>query len=426
MTLRKRCVILGLDGLPLSLARELANLDGFPALRRICRTATTVRAELPELSPVNWTSFFTGCGPGEHGIYGFSRFDSHSYELSIADFSNVAVPTIFDRLGERGLTSKVVNLPNTYPARPFPGLLVSGFVAHDLFRAVYPPMFAHALARQGYILEADTTRAATEHNALLAALSASLFSRRKALDLFWPDLAWDVFCFVITETDRLFHFLFNAVEDPDHLLHTACLGLLRQVDALAAEILDRFDALPDPKRLVVLADHGFTRTIVEVDVNAWLLQHGYLQLDGPSSEWDATHISPQSRAFALDPSRIYVHKAHRFARGRVSSSQVQALTLEIATGLARLEYEGQPVLKAVHPGAFYYSGPQACNAPDLVLEANSGFDLKAKFDRTRIFGHFGRTGCHTPDQAIFYDSHGAKPERMRDVGREVLQYWGVE
>ncbi len=426
MTPRPRCVLLGLDGLPLSLARKLAALDGFPAFSRICEHATTVRAELPELSPVNWTSFFTGVGPGEHGIYGFSRLDPCTYELSIADFSHVAVPTIFDLLGKRGLTSKVINLPNTYPARPFPGLLVSGFVAHDLFRAVHPPMFAHALARQGYILEADTTRATTDHDGLLGGLAASLASRRKALDLFWSDLAWDVFCFVITETDRLFHFLFNAVEDDGHPMHPACLGLLRKIDALAAEVLERYDALPNPKRLIALADHGFVSTITEVDINVWLMQHGYLHLSVPANnEWDATCIASHSTAFALDPSRIYIHSADRFARGQVRPSQSSALALEIATGLAQLEYQGHPVLAAVHPGFQFYSGTQAHNAPDLVLEANPGFDLKAKFDRTSIFGHFGRTGCHTPAQAIYYDSHEAQPQLMRDVGQEVLGFWGL-
>ena len=423
---RPRCVVLGLDGLPLSLARKLADMDGFPALSRICEKVGTVRAELPDLSPVNWTSFFTGCGPGEHGVYGFSRINPQTYELSITDFCHVAVPTIFDRLGELGLTSKVINLPNTYPARPFPGLLVSGFVAHELRRAVYPPMFAHALAREGYILESDTSRGATDHDALLSGLFKSLASRRKALDMFWPDLAWDMFCFVITETDRLFHFLFSAVEDADHLLHTACLGLLRQIDALAAEVLERFDALPDPKRLIVLADHGFARTLTEVDINAWLIRNGYLQLmPGLHGEWDATCIAPQSQAFALDPSRIYIHTADRFARGRIGRSQAQAVALEIATGLARLEFEGKPVLAAVHPGPQFYSGSQAVHAPDLVLEANTGFDLKAKFDRTEIFGHFGRTGCHTPDQAIFYDSYDSNPGLMRHIGQEVLNFWGL-
>ena len=61
----------------------------------------------------------------------------------------------------------------------------------------------------------------------------------------------------------------------------------------------------------------------------------------------------------------------------------------------------------------------------MVVESLPGFDLKAKFDRQNIFGLHGRTGTHTVDGAIFADTHGARPERMRDVGRIILQHFDI-
>jgi len=78
---RRRMAVLGLDGLPLSLARELG--AALPNIGRLAQGAVSVRAELPELSPVNWTSFYTGEGPETHGIYGFSRMDPASYRLDV-------------------------------------------------------------------------------------------------------------------------------------------------------------------------------------------------------------------------------------------------------------------------------------------------------------------------------------------------------
>ena len=52
-------VFLGLDGLPWSLARELSVQGLLPNLTRVMDTSGPIRAELPELSPVNWTSLFT-------------------------------------------------------------------------------------------------------------------------------------------------------------------------------------------------------------------------------------------------------------------------------------------------------------------------------------------------------------------------------
>ena len=77
---------LGLDGLPLALARALAASGRLPNLERLlAHNATTIEAELPELSPVNWTSFLTAAGPGRHGIFGFVGIDPATYTLGPID-----------------------------------------------------------------------------------------------------------------------------------------------------------------------------------------------------------------------------------------------------------------------------------------------------------------------------------------------------
>lgn len=509
---RQRMVVLGLDGLPLALARDLCAAGRTPHLARIVHApgTRTIDAELPELSPVNWTSFYTAAGPEEHGVFGFTRINAATYALSLADFTQVTLPTIFDRLGERGLTSRVVNLPNTYPARPIPGMLVSGFVAHELARAVHPPFLLGPLTGAGYRLEADTSRGGGDPAHLLAELCATLQARRAALRLLWPDLSWDLFVFVLTETDRLFHFLWNAVTDATHPLHTACMDLLASWDDVLGEVLDLTAALPGGARLMVLADHGFTGLVTEVDVNAWLRAEGHLRLSpaacgespplrgggagcpsGPSGmsgipgipgisglsgpvglsgmscepgvsgtrlmsagqpphdtlpsspggglffgpatrpvvetaqELDATRIQPESAAFALDPGRIYLHTRRRFAKGTLSDGEAAALAARLREGLLRLTHEGHPVLREVLTADELYDGPMRGVAPDLVCIPHEGFDLKAKFNRTAVFGHFGRTGTHSAAGAIFHDSEGARPVRLRDAGALVLEHFGL-
>jgi predicted AlkP superfamily phosphohydrolase/phosphomutase len=423
---RPRCVVLGLDGLPFSLASQLGALEDFPNLARLSRTqkARSIRAELPELSPVNWTSFFTASGPQEHGIFGFTAVDPVSYRLRIADFSQVQTSTIFSRLGDMGLTTKVINLPNTYPAQALRGMLISGFVAPDLERAVYPRVLAGMLASRGYKLEADTGRGRTDFGFLLSELQATLESRRMALDMLWPDLAWDLFVFVLTETDRLGHFLFPALVDPDDPWHGPVMELLRAWDQLIGEILDRYLALPGPKRLLALADHGFTALETEVDINVWLMNMGWLGLQRRSQhELDASCIAEQSVALALDPGRIYIHDQKRFARGRVPGPQVNSVREEIRSGLLELTWKGRPIMAQVHYGEELYPGCQLAMVPDLVCTPHPGFDLKAKFDRSEIFGFFGRRGMHTADNVFCYDSEGRQIEQVRDVGREVLEFF---
>ncbi|WP_319584652.1 alkaline phosphatase family protein [uncultured Pseudodesulfovibrio sp.] len=421
---RPRLVVLGLDGLPFDLARSLS--ASLPNLGRLTRDATSVRAELPELSPVNWTSFYTGEGPETHGIFGFSHLDPRTYGLRVAQATDVSCPTLFDRLGERGLVSRIVNLPNTYPARPLRGMLVAGFVAPELRGAVYPPFMGEKLHEAGYKLEADTSRGRSDLEYLLDELRATLNSRLTALDMFWPDLAWDLFVHVFTETDRLFHFHMDAVLHDDHPNHLACMRFLADWDHALGRFLEHYDALPGPKRLLVLADHGFTELKTEVSLNTWLMRAGLLSLSGPPhDEWDVSTITSDSKAFALDPGRIYLHERGRFERGRVEPVEREGLLRRIEDGLMALEYEGEPVLKAVHRATEVYPGASSDQCPDLVVEARPGFDLKAKFDRENIFGLHGRTGTHTVGGAIFADTDGARPERMRDVGRIILQHFDI-
>ncbi|NJB67934.1 putative AlkP superfamily phosphohydrolase/phosphomutase [Desulfobaculum xiamenense] len=426
-TERPRMVVLGLDGMPLSLLRELCEAGVTPHLARLALSAQAheMRAELPELSPVNWTSFATAAGPEEHGVFGFTRIDPRSYAVGIVDSTAVRVPTIFDRIGERGLSSRVVNLPNMYPARPMRGMLVAGFVAPELSRAVFPPFLAGQLRAMNYRLEADTVRGRDNHDLLLSELSATLDARLAALDLFWRDMAWDLFVFVLTEPDRLFHFLFPAMRDVAHPLHGACMELFRHLDRVAGALLERYDALPGPKRLVALADHGFTDLVTEVDMNAWLAGHGYLRLEGHAlSELDASVITPSTTAFALDPGRIYLHTAERFARGRLGAVDAMALRHRLREELLRMEYAGRPVMRAVHLREELYPGPMAPFAPDLVCEAQPGMSLTAKFDGRSVFGLHGRSGAHAADGAFFYDSAGERAHTTRDAGRLVLDFFG--
>ncbi|MFZ5428540.1 MAG: alkaline phosphatase family protein [Thermodesulfobacteriota bacterium] len=427
---RNRLVVLGLDGLPLSLARSLCQAGKLPNLAALAlsENARPIRAELPELSPVNWASFVTGRNPGGHGVFGFSVIDPASYSQSLVDSSAIKAPTIFERLGEKGLTSKVVNLPGAYPAKPFSGMMVAGFVAHDLQKAVHPPFLASILASEGYVLEADTTRGAKDPDYLLSQVRATLRSRAKAMDLFWPDLSWDLFMLVLTETDRLFHFFYPAVANPHHALHGAFMEFMAEWDRFIGAFLDRYDALPGPKRLIVVADHGFTECVTEFDLNVWLMSQGILSLkDRGANEYDSQAIAPhQSAAFALDPGRIYINVKERFARGVFHQYIGDKLRDELKASLSELCHDGKRIMAAVHEPEEIYSGPFTSKAPDLVCEPMPGISLTGKFDRLSMCGLHGRFGVHTARDAFFYDSAGAAPASVSEAGRELFAHFGLQ
>ena len=301
-----KVLVIGLDGVPyellLRLGREgvaprLAGLTAAGCLRRL-------RASVPEISAVGWSDFMTGVDAGTHGVFGFTDLAPGWGRILFPRFTDLAAPTLWDRLGRRGLRSVVINQPATFPARALPGAMVSGFVALDLERSLHPRRHLAALRRLGYRVDLDTSRAAVDPEGLLAGLEESLQARERAAMWFWEEEAWDLFQLVITGTDRLHHFLWDALTEEDHGLHRRVLAYYGAVDALVGRLVDRFLEEHPRGAWFVLSDHGFTRARWEFRVNAWLREKGYLRRRRGKGEGLAG-VDPESPVLALDPGRLH-------------------------------------------------------------------------------------------------------------------------
>ncbi len=372
----------------------------------------SMRASLPEISSVSWTSFMTGANPGTHGIFGFTDLNPGTYALEFPDFSRVEVPTLWDRLGRRGLQSIVLNQPSTYPARTIPGVLVSGFVAIDLSRSVKPLKWLGTLRRQDYRIDVDTARARGDHDWLFQDLEYTLQSRAAALGRLWQEEDWDYLQVVITGTDRLYHYLWDAVVDPTHPRHEQAIDYHRQVDRFVGQVWSRFaDESDDPEsHFWMLSDHGFCAIEQEVQLNALLRETGHLRLGSGATE--LADIERETQAFALDPSRLYVHSQGRFARGSVSAEKRAAVKRELADALHALRYHGRPVIRDVLDAADLYEGPCAEHGPDLVALAHPGFDLKASPTASEVFSRTDLVGMHTWDDAFLLAPYPIEGEEL--------------
>ncbi len=404
MSEHKRLCLIGLDGVPEELLRRLAHEGVMPRVaERIAEGhLRSMKASLPEISSVSWSSFMTGVDPGTHGIFGFTDIEPQTYRLTFPSFADVRVPTLWDRLGSRGVTSVVLNQPATYPARAIPGVMVSGFVAVDLSRSVKPLRWLGPLRRMNYRIDIDTARSRKDHDWLMRDLRQTLQTRREAVMRLWDEVDWGFLQVVVTGTDRLYHYLWDALQNSDHPRHAQALDYHRAVDTFVGDIWDRFAAEESEPaaRFWMLSDHGFCAIRQEVQLNAALKQLGYLSLTADSPT-DLTSIEPTSRAFALDPSRIYLNRTARFGRGSVSDEQAPALKAEIADALKQLRYDGHRVVRDVFDTADVYErGPCRAGGPDLVALAFPGFDLKASPAAGEVFGRSDLVGMHTYDDAF--------------------------
>ena len=435
-----RVLMLGLDGVGLDLARSLASRGVMPHLARLLEKGRVwgLDSPLPEVSPVCWTSLFSGQGPGRHGVFGFAHPQPGAYRVEPVDSSAVRVPRLWEELSQTGRPSVVLNVPLTYPARPLEGIMVSGFVAPELTQAVHPPSLLPLLQQMGYEPETDLDQGIEDPAALLAGLRATLATR---LELFQRllDSPWDLWVGVITDSDRVNHFLWPALHEPGHALAAEALGLYTMMDDFVGLLWDRFGPQVEEGRLafLVAADHAFGPIRSEVYLNPWLQEQGWLAVEGlPGSE----RILPASQALALDPGRIYLHRCPLFPGGAdYSPQQAQALASTMAARLRELTYtqvemtpqgprlETVPVIAQVHLGAELYEGPQAHWAPDLVAQAAPGFSLRAGLGRGAVFGHNHLTGTHAPKNALALWLGPPPPqEAPRDISQlHAMMSWAL-
>lgn len=399
-----RLALLGLDGVGAPLVEALIDGGVMPRFAALRRHGTLARmtSTLPTVSNVSWTSFMTGVNPGRHGIFGFTDVKPESYGMTFPTYAQVRAPTIWDALGTEGRRAIVLNVPGTYPAKDIDGVLVSGFVAVSLERAVRPAGALTVLRAHGYRIDVDYVNADQRPDAFFADLFSTLEARRRVFRHYLAD-EWACFLGVVTETDRLHHYFWHVWEDRTHPLHQRFLDFYAAVDALIGEVADM---LGDATPLFVVADHGHAAIDVECYPNAWLRSEGLLRFttDTPRSLAD---LDPSSGAFVLDPGRLYLNRKDRFARGSVADAEADAILARVDEGLRALEYGGgggaaRPVIKAMHRRDDLYDGPCVEAAPDAVLEGHVGFDVKGGIGRPDPFGRSALTGMHTYDDALFF------------------------
>jgi predicted AlkP superfamily phosphohydrolase/phosphomutase len=425
--------VIGLDGVGVPLVRELTARGLMPNLAALAARGTIapMRSSIPTISSVSWTGFMTGKNPGKHGIYGFTDVKPGTLTMFFPNFGNVQGETLWDVAGRAGKRAIVMNIPNTYPARALNGLLVSGFVAVNLERAVHPATLLPRLKEDGYKIDVDYLNADQRPDAFFADLGETLEARRRVYLRLLRDEPWDLFIGVITECDRLHHYFWDQYVDPAAPHHGRFLDFYRCLDDVLGALLA---ALPPATPTFVVADHGHTLIHREFYPNAWLRAEGLLRFTSEKPKGLAD-VDPASKVFVLDPGRVYVHRAGRFPLGTVGAAEADDLLGRVREGLLALHDDapGAPAAGRPVPRIFardeVYHGPCVGSAPDLVVHFADGYDPKGALSKKDVFGRSALTGMHTYADALFVADRAGVPVDdldIIDLAPTILTLLGVE
>ena len=403
---RKRVIIVGIDGAPFRLIKHLAEDGTMPNMKMLIEESIfrQMASSLPEISSVAWSSIITGTNPGVHGIFGFTDLAPGSYRTVYPNFNTLRATPFWGREGMG--RSVIINVPTTFPVRALDGAMIAGFVALDLGRAAYPRSLVPRLKEMDYRVDVDAGRAAESIPEFLRDLDRTLEARVAAFRYLWREiLEWQTFMFIFTGADRLSHFLWHAYEDVSHPFHADFVGHFHKIDRVIGEIVDR---LEKDDVMLLVSDHGFELLKHEVQLNVALKLTGHLRFEHSRSN-SMKELTDGTRAFALDPSRIYVNLQGKYPKGCVAMADRGLLLEDLKAMFGALEVDGKRVVQRIYHKEEIFNGPCFEQAPDLVLLADEGFNLRASLKATELVEKDMRSGKHTqPDAFLIVRGDGAE------------------
>jgi predicted AlkP superfamily phosphohydrolase/phosphomutase/tetratricopeptide (TPR) repeat protein len=316
---------LGLDGLDWDLLDRLAEQGRMPNWKRLTEEGYTARlkAYVPVLSPVIWTTLATGVGPDVHRVLDFQEVDPATGQKVPITGHSRAVPAIWNVASASGVTVGVVGWWGTHPAEEVKGFFVSDHASPILFEGLarqgvaYPASLAAGVeqiaAREGQVSDAELAhfvdvpvdeiaRARSSGEglknpiiALARTIAATRVESRIARELYDRNLP-DLMMLYLEGTDVIGHTFASyvpprlaCVSDADYArYHGAPDEYYALVDGVLGQWMRR--AEEDGATLIVNSDHGFKwgedRTCLRDSLNPATAGFWH-RLDGVFATWGA-------------------------------------------------------------------------------------------------------------------------------------------
>jgi predicted AlkP superfamily phosphohydrolase/phosphomutase len=469
-----RVILLGLDGGSLPVLLPWVRRGDMPYLAGLLERGRwgTLASTYPPLTPSAWASMLTGCNPGQHGLLDYLKVDSQ-YGVRPVNSSDWKRPALWELVSEAGGRSVVFGVPITYPPRPFQGVMVTDMMStpDSGCEYTYPADLKGELesAAGGPVLAPVERHRGGDPVAFLDDMRASVRRRARAARYLRDRTEWELFVVVLYVLDMLQHELWHvlargaASPDTEPRLRDALQGFFRDLDASLALLAG--DA-GDDIAVVLASDHGGAGVEAFLHVNTWLLERGYLRLQrsiGSQMKRAAFSLGMtplgafrlasraglgrlrrkvrmgrgtsvmarlflsladvdwrRTTAFSVGSfGQVYVNRKGRFAHGIVATSEVPAVTDEIAADALALSDRGKAVVREVLRKEDLYQGVSVEAFPELLLEPE-GFRYLC-FGESAFGGNravepiVGMSGFHHPNGIFAVAAPGIGPEGNLDA-----------
>jgi predicted AlkP superfamily phosphohydrolase/phosphomutase len=441
--IQSKVLVVGLDGATFDIISPLIAQGKLPNLAKIASAGvcSKLRSTILPLSPTAWTSFASGKNAGKHGIYDFSQRTRESYSYRPTTSLDSKTTAIWEIIGSLGAKSIVVNVPLTYPPKPFNGVMISGFPTpsqvpdytypRDLLQTLEEKFGKPVDIRKPTVLyrkgrEREITNKVIKVTQDQTAITAHLMK----------EIDWNLVVSVYDATDVIGHY-FWAYLDKNHpkfdkKLAEPVRALVEEVHIELDKTIGELAAIAGSDSLVmVISDHGFGPVYYGVYINNWLLEQKYMRFKRTPTVWTKYQLYKRglhtynilqlakklrlvrsiesaysTRSFALNLlklttlsmddidwnetkvysagnfGQLYVNLAGREPNGIVPKQEATKLIDEVRIRLGELKdpKTGRKLFDHIYKRDDVFIGVAAEDSPDIVF-----FDDEMKYSAHRMF-----------------------------------------
>lgn len=394
-----RLLVIGWDSATFDVIDPLVDRGRLPVMAELLRAGARapLRSTWPPMTDCAWTSAFTGCNPGVHGIFGSWYRAPGAYACRYFSGRDRRAPALWEL--SAGVRYLVWGVPMAYPPQVIDGAMVSSYGAPPGSVFCQPAGLQDELARR-FGIEPLLDRAP---HGPLASFKDELVSAAavQAEAIAWAAGATGADCViaVFPQIDRAQHFFWHLRHTHDPLAG-AVDDVYQALDRATGALIEAFAGAD----VLVVSDHGAGELKGDVNLAAWLAAHGYAApgrrrrsplelawLLPPALRRAAKRAAPgaarraigatlsgqlgafdwkTTRAFMGLHSDLWLNLEGREPLGNVSAQQAPGLLDELAGALLELEdpATGDRLVASVYRRDDIYRGPYAHLAPDLMLD----------------------------------------------------------